>query len=43
MKNIKYNEGFFNSKWLSKFINKYSQKGKKLNIEKIIYYNFFFF
>lgn len=43
MKNLKYNEAFFNSKWLSKFINQCLQKGKKFKIEKIIYYNFFFF
>lgn len=38
---MKYNEGLYNSRWLSKFINKFCMKGKKLQIEKIIYYSFF--
>ena len=38
---MKYNEGLYNSKWLSKFINKFCIQGKKLQIEKIIYYSFF--
>jgi len=41
MKYISYNEGVFNSKWLSKFINKWFLLGRKFYIEKIIYCTFF--
>lgn len=41
MQFLKYNDGYYSSKWLSKFISKMSSKGKKYIIEKILYYSFF--
>lgn len=41
MKNLTYQEGIFNSKWLSKFINCWFFKGEKFKIEKLIYESFF--
>jgi len=41
MKFLKYNDGYYSSKWLSKFINKASMKGKKCHTEKWIYFSFF--
>ena len=41
MKFLKYNDGYYSSKWLSKFINKMSIKGKKDFIEKLIYLSLF--
>lgn len=41
MNTIKYIEGFFFSKLLSKLVNKLCFKGKKFYIEKILYYTFF--
>lgn len=42
MKNLTYQEGIFNSKWLSKFINCWFFKGEKFKIEKLIYESFFY-
>ena len=42
MKNFSYQEGIFNSKWLSKFINCWFFKGENFKIEKLIYESFFF-
>ena len=40
MKIFYYQEGIFNSKWLSKFMNCWFFKGEKFKIEKLIYKTF---
>jgi ribosomal protein S7 len=42
MKKFIYQEGVFNCKWLSKFINCWFFKGEKFKIEKLIYDSIFF-
>jgi ribosomal protein S7 len=42
MKKWAYQEGIFNCKWLSRFMNCWFFKGEKSKIEKLIYNSFFF-